>query len=124
MRLLITAVAVVASAAAYAQPAAFHREDLVRVKPSPSTSQPTSLVLRIVAVPNDRIRLVESAVLVNDVAVTDFSKEFLARVAHDSSRTPQVVPEGHYFVMGEARMNQDISEYWGQHSGVSLERAQ
>jgi type IV secretory pathway protease TraF len=98
---------------------------MVRVKAaSPSNPRPTPLSLRIVAVPNDRIRLVDSVVFVNGVAVTGFSPDFLARVAHNPAQTPQVVPEGHYFVMGEARNNKDISEYWGQHSGVRLERAQ
>jgi hypothetical protein len=38
-------------------------------------------------------------------------------------RHADVVPAGHCFVMGEQRANQDVSEYWGQHSELSLERA-
>ena len=125
MRFLLIAVAITASAVADAQSPALQRGDLVRVKAtSPSDPHPTPLPLRIVAVPNDRISLVDSGVLVNGVAVTGFSPDFLARVAHNPAQTPQVMPEGHYFVMGEARNNKDISEYWGQHSAVRLERAQ
>ena len=124
MRFLLIAVAITATAAVYAQSPALQRGDVVRVRATAFDAHPTPLPLRIVAVPNDRIRLVDSAVFVNDVAVIGFSADFLARVAHNPAQTPQVVPEGHYFVMGEARNNQDISEYWGQHSGVRLERAQ
>jgi hypothetical protein len=81
------------------------------------------MVLRVVAVPNDRIRIDNSRIYVNDVEVTGFSPEFVARVAHAPERTPQVLPDGHYFVMGETRTIQDISEYWGQHFGGRLERA-
>jgi hypothetical protein len=58
-----------------------------------------------------------------DVEVTGFSPDFVARVVRIPERAPQVVPAGHYFLMGEARINQDVSEYWGQHSGERLERA-
>jgi hypothetical protein len=97
----------------------------VRVKApaGPSDPQATPLLLKIVAGPHDRIRLDDSAVYVNDVAVTGFTQAFLARVYQTPARTPQTVPEGHYFVMGEQRSNQDISEYWGQHAEGSLERA-
>jgi signal peptidase I len=125
MRALIIAVAVVASAAIQAQPQTFQRGEQVRVKPpaAPSDSRATPLVLRVIAVPGDRIRLNDSAIYVNDVPVIGFSQDFLARVAHVPERTPQLVPDGHYFVMGEQRTNQDISEYWGQHSAGSLGHA-
>jgi hypothetical protein len=73
-------------------------------------------------VPNDRIRLDDSNIYVNDVPVAWFSRDFLARVAHILERVPQTVPDGHYFVMGEQRSTGNISEYWGQHSGSRLER--
>ncbi len=125
MRVLSISLAVIASATISAQTATFARGDFVRVKPATNASEPrsTTLVLRVVAVPNDRIRLDESTVYVNDVAVTGFSPEFLSRVAHAPERARQTVPPGHYFVMGEQRINQDISEYWGQHSGTRLEPA-
>jgi hypothetical protein len=78
-------------------------------------------VLRVVAVAGDQIRLDNSRVSVNDAIVNGFSPEFLARVAQSPERTPQVVPAGHYFVMGELRGNRDISEYWGIHSEARLE---
>jgi len=117
--------AIVASATLYAQPAPFHRGDLVRVRPAANGSDATTaLVLRVVAVPGDRIRIGDATLYVNDVPVSGFSHEFLTRVAQVPERTPQVVPVGHCFVMGEQRTNQDISEYWGQHSELRLERAQ
>jgi hypothetical protein len=59
------------------------------------------MVLKVVAIPNDRIRIDQSAIHVNDVQVTGFSPDFVARVVRAPERAPQVVPEGHYFVMGE-----------------------
>jgi signal peptidase I len=125
MRALIITLAVIASATIHAQSQTFQRGEQVRVKAptAPSHPQATPLLLKVVAVPKDRIRLDDSAVYVNDVAVTGFTQDFLARVAHTPGQTPQTVPEGHYFVMGEQRANQNISEYWGQHSEGSLERA-
>jgi signal peptidase I len=84
---------------------------------------PWTLLLKIVAIPGDRIRLDDSRVLVNDAVVTGFSSDFLARVARANERTPQVVPAGHYFVMGEQRANQDISGYWGIHPELRLDVA-
>jgi len=72
----------------------------------------------IASIPNDRIRADDSGVYVNDVAVTGFSRDFLTRFR----REPQIVPEGHYFLMGEERLNQNITERMGIHPGVDLER--
>ena len=107
-----------------AQSAAFHRGEQVKIKapinpPDPKTS---GMPLVVVAVPKDRIRLSDSAIYVNDTAITGFSQDFVARVARSGERVPLIVPDDHYFVMGESRTNRDISEYWGQHSATSLER--
>ena len=124
MRMSAVSLAIFVSATLYAQPAPFQRGDLVRVKPAANGSKVTTpLILRVVAVPGDRIRIDDATLYVNDVRVSGFSREFLTRVAQAPERTPQVVPAGHCFVMGEQRTNQDISEYWGQHADLSLERA-
>jgi signal peptidase I len=123
MRSVLVAIAVSASIAAYAQVPSLQRGDLVRVLPS-SSDTATSLVLRVVAIPNDRLEVTASGLSVNDVAVSGFSPDFLARVAASPARVPQVVPEGHYFVMGEQRSTNAFSEYWGQHSADRLRPAQ
>jgi hypothetical protein len=115
---------VVASVVALAQSATYARGESVRVKASVSSNQarPT-MDLRIVGVPGDRLRTDQARLFVNDVAVVGFSVDFLGRVAQRPEWVPSVLPPGHYFVMGERRVNQDISEYWGMHSEVSLEPA-
>jgi Signal peptidase, peptidase S26 len=135
MRTLIFSLAVIASATISAQSAAFQRGELVRVlrpivpsEPKTPVLDPDALkrragmVLKVVATPNDRIRIEKSAIYINDVQVTGFSPDFVARAAGAPERVPQVVPEGHYFVMGEQRINQNVSEHWGQHFGGQLER--
>jgi hypothetical protein len=134
MRTLILTLAVIAPTI-YAQSATFQRGETVRVLSSTSPSEPRTpvldsdalkhragMVLKVVAIPNDHIRIDKSAIYINDVQVTGFSPDFVARVVGAPERVPQVVPEGHYFVMGEQRINQKISEYWGQHFGGQLER--
>jgi signal peptidase I len=136
MRTLILGLAVIASSTIYAQSATFQRGELVRVQPPTAPSEPKTpvldpdalkhragMVLKVMAIPNDRIRIDKSAIYINDVQVTQFSPDFVARVVRTPERVPQVVPDGHYFVMGEQRINQNISEYWGQHFGGQLERA-
>ena len=125
MRTFVISLAVIASAGVYAQPVAFERGDMVRVKAvADGSASATNRVLQVVAIAGDRIRPSNGTLYVNDVAVEGFSRDFLSRVVQQPERTPSVVPAGHCFVMGERRTNQDISEYWGQHSIISLERAQ
>ena len=120
MRTLILSLAVIAPTTIYAQSATFQRGETVRVLSSTAPSEPgapvldsdalkhrAGMVLKVVAIPNDHIRI---------------APDFVARVVGAPERVPQVVPEGHYFVMGEQRINQNISDYWGQHFGGQLER--
>ena len=124
MRMSAIALVFVASATLSAQPTLFQRGDLVRIKPAANGSHVvTPPILEVVAVAGDRMRVADATLYVNDVPVKGFSREFLNRVARTPERAPQTVPAGHCFVMGEQRTNQDISEYWGQHSELSLERA-
>ena len=108
-----------------AQSITFQRGEQVRIKPptKPSDPRPSDMPLVVVAVPNDRIRLSDSTLYVNDTPVSGFSQDFVARVAGTPERVPQTVPDSHYFVMGEARTNGNISEYWGQLSVSSLQTA-
>jgi hypothetical protein len=122
MRALFIGFVILASAAISAQSAQYDRGQLVRVLPPASPNEGYSaLVLRVVAAPGDRVRVSDSRLLVNEVAVSGFSPEFLDRVVRGSQRFPQVVPEMHYVVMGELRANGNVSEYWGLHPGARLE---
>ena len=100
--------------------AAFQDGESVRVRASAAEFR-GAIALKVVAVPGDRIRVDAARVFVNDAPVTGFSPEFVKRVA-ETPRAPEVLPAGHYYVMGERRSNEDISEYWGVHAAVSLER--
>jgi signal peptidase I len=99
MYLCVVLLAIVSSL--QTQPQVYQRGDVVRVR---DVSKPA--VFKIIGIPTDRIRADETGVYVNDVAVTGFSREFLTRF----KRQPMVVPNGHYFVIGEQRINDDFSE--------------
>ena len=115
MRRLLIVLAILASTMVQAQSPTYQRGDNVRVR---DVAKPA--VLKIVGIPNDRIRSDDAGIYINDVAVTGFSPEFLARARW---RT-QVVPEGHYFIMGEQRLNQDVGEHIGIFSRADIEKVQ
>ena len=124
MKRLALVLAVVASATIYAQSPMFSRGENVRLKASdPDRLPSTAMVLTVVAVPNDSLAVSDGSLVVNGTRVAQFSSEFLDRVVSNPARIPARVPEGHYFVMGEQRINQNVSEYWGQHAASSLETA-
>ncbi|MBM4195305.1 MAG: hypothetical protein FJ202_13155 [Gemmatimonadetes bacterium] len=124
MKHVAVILALVATTVAYAQSPAFSRGEHVRVRAlDPDRPAATAVVLTIVGLPNDRLSVTNGMVYVNDVPLEQFSRDFLERVAAAPERIPPQVPPGHYFVMGEQRLNNHISEYWGQHAAGSLETA-
>jgi signal peptidase I len=70
-----------------------------------------SFVKRVIAKYNQRVRIVDGKVYVNEVPVDDsFVPEQFK--SHDDWG-PEIVPEGYYFVMGDHRNNSSDSRHWG-----------
>ena len=99
MRIVLVGIACLGAATLQAQSAIYSRGDQVRVQAA--SGEPASPpVQRVVAVAGDRIRVEKSALYVNDKLVEGLSPELVATIA---SWEPQVVPAGHYFLMGEEK---------------------
>jgi len=114
----IAVLAAVASLATGGEPLAqarYQRGELVRVL---EVKKPAAL--KIVGLPDEIVEANDTGVYIDDVAVTGFSREFLTR----NRLARQYIPMDHYFVMGEERLNQDISEHLGIYPADSIARAQ
>jgi signal peptidase I len=70
-----------------------------------------SFVKRVIAKYNQRVRIVDGKVYVNDVPVDDSFVPEQYRSHEDWG--PETVPEGYYFVMGDHRNNSSDSRHWG-----------
>jgi signal peptidase I len=66
-------------------------------------------IKRVIGVPGDRVRIVDGAVYVNGVELT----EPYINVDRRSNFSEQVVPPGEYFVLGDNRPNSSDSRSWG-----------
>jgi hypothetical protein len=116
VRILFIGLAMAAASALAGQTSAlFQRGELVRVR---DVGKPAAL--KIVGLPDEIVEANESGVYIDDVAVTGFSREFLTR----NRLGRQYIPVDHYFVMGEERVEGNISEHLGIHPADTIERAQ
>jgi signal peptidase I len=100
---------VMLSAFVQAQSAQYAKGDVVRVKVQDS-GEPTP-DCRIIAVAGDRIRVNKSGVFVNDQIVRDVSQTMLNVLTATS--WPQVIPAGHYVVIGERKGANHTLAYHG-----------
>jgi signal peptidase I len=104
MRTLLVAAIVLGAAAADASAQGYRRGQEVSVKTA--DGQPAApAVQRIIATPGDRIRIDGKTIAVNDRALTDVSPNVLLTCG----AWDQVVPTGHYFLVGEQVENASTS---------------
>ena len=105
---LVVLAAVVLVQVTHAQGARYVRGDTVRLVAQENGDPfPDS---RIVAIAGDRVHIDKSSLTVNGLAVQGASAELLQTVVEPWD---QLVPEGHYFVVGESGTRNDMVRYYG-----------
>jgi hypothetical protein len=105
--LLVILAAVVLVQVADAQAVRYVRGDVVRLVAQDNGDRlPDS---RIIAVAGDRVHVDKSSITVNGVTVQGVSAELLQRV---SEPWDQLVPEDHYFVIGQSGTPNDMVYYY------------
>jgi signal peptidase I len=107
-KLLIVAAAVALSASLQAQATSYSKGDIVQLV-APATGDPVP-DSRVVAVAGDRIHADKSGIVVNGAPVDGISAKLLAQFAKPWD---QVVPAGHYFVIGERSETSGSVTYHG-----------
>jgi signal peptidase I len=115
-KLLTVSVMVLLSVFVQAQAIQYARGDVVRLK-SQANGDPLP-DSRIIAVAGDHIQFSKSGVLVNDQVVPDLSKRLLAQLTAEPWE--QVVPAGHYVVVGERQDATGTVTYHGLIPGSNI----
>ena len=110
---LFIGVMMLVSSVVQTQARPYLRGDVVRLHDVDTPAE-----FKVVGIAGDRIRADETGVYVNDMPLTGFSREFLTRWKFESKE----VPRAHYFIMGEQRLNNDVSENVSIVPESSLER--
>ena len=105
---LVVLAAVVLVQVTHAQGARYVRGDTVHLVAQENGDPfPDS---RIIAIASDRVHIDKSSITVNGAVVQGVSAELLQSVAEPCY---QLVPEGHYFVVGESGTRNDMVRYYG-----------
>jgi signal peptidase I len=115
-KLLTVSVMVLLSVFVQAQATQYARGDVVRLQ-SQANGDPLP-DSRIIAIAGDHIQFNKSGVLVNDRVVADLSKPLLAQLTAEP--WDQVVPAGHYVVVGERQEASGTVTYHGLIPGSKI----
>ena len=105
---LVVLAAVLFIQVTHAQGVRYVRGDTVRlVAQENGEPRPDS---RIIAIAGDRVHIDKSSLIVNGLAVQGVSADLLKTVVEPWD---QLIPEGHYFVVGENGTPNDMVRYYG-----------
>jgi hypothetical protein len=114
---LVVVAAALAVQLAHAQTPRYLRGDLVRLTAQANGDPyPDS---RIVAVAGDRVHIDRTSLTVNGVAVEGVSAGLLRAVTEPWD---QLIPEGHYFVVGERGVPNDMVRFYGMIPAAKIVR--
>lgn len=105
---LVVVAAILAVQLTHAQTPRYVRGDVVRLTAQPNGDPyPDS---RIIAVAGDRVHIDRTSLTVKGVTEEGVSSEFLKSV---SEPWDQLIPDGHYFVIGERGVPNDMVRFYG-----------
>jgi signal peptidase I len=101
----------------HAQTPRYARGDVVRLTAQANGNQyPDS---RIIAVAGDRVHIDRSSLTVNGASVEGVSPKLLQSV---SEPWDQLIPDGHYFVVGESGVPNDMVRFYGMVPAAKIVR--
>jgi len=76
-------------------------------------SPEVAYVKRLIGLPGERVEMVGRTVYINDEPLEEHYTQYIDASSIHERYGPFIVPEGHYFAMGDNRDNSQDSRFWG-----------
>ena len=90
------------------------RGDIIVFRPPEQVHSDTDYIKRIIGMPGDIVEIKDGAVMIHkdDGSTITLDEPYIA-APPNINYISEIIPEGHYFVMGDNRNSSSDSRYWG-----------